>query len=173
MSQNSKMIGIILIVVGIIVFAGCAAIVVFSTMGAEQGTTSGAVLGIVLALFVALVPTGGGIFLLLRSRSETAGQADSARLRKILDVIKSRGQVDISDLVFELNTTTDQVRSDLYQMVGMGVLSGYVNWDKGVIYSQEASQLRGRTTCPNCGGQLELAGKGVITCPYCGTDIFL
>jgi len=88
-------------------------------------------------------------------------------------VIKTRGQVDISDLVFELNTTTDQVRSDLYRMVGMGVFSGYVNWDKGVIYSQEASQLRDRTTCPNCGGQLELGGKGVITCPYCGTDIFL
>ncbi|MCB0167923.1 MAG: hypothetical protein KDI79_27090 [Anaerolineae bacterium] len=173
MSQNSKMIGIMLIVVGILVFAGCAAISVFSTMGAEQGTTSGAVLGIVLSLFVALVPVGGGIFLLVRSRSETASQADSARLRKILDVVKTRGQVDISDLVFELNTTTDQVRSDLYQMVGMGVFSGYVNWDKGVIYSQDASQLRGRTTCPNCGGQLELGGKGVITCPYCGTDIFL
>ena len=173
MSQNSKTIGIILIVVGIIVFAGCAAISVFSTAGAEQGTTSGAILGIVLSLFVALVPIGGGIFLLMRSRSEATQQADSTRLRKILDVIKTRGQVDISDLVFELNTTTDQVRSDLYRMVGMGVFSGYVNWDKGLIYSQEASQLRDRTTCPNCGGQLELGGKGVITCPYCGTDIFL
>lgn len=173
MNQNSKTIGIILIIAGIVIFGGCAAVSVFSTMGAEQGTTSGAVLGVVLSLFVGMVPVGGGVFLLVRSRSEAASQADSARLRKILDVVKTQGQVDITDLVFELNSTTEQVRNDLYKLVGMGVFSGYVNWDKGVLYSQEASQLRGRTTCPNCGGQLELGGKGVITCPYCGSDIFL
>jgi DNA-directed RNA polymerase subunit RPC12/RpoP len=33
--------------------------------------------------------------------------------------------------------------------------------------------LQGRQTCPNCGGELELAGKGLITCPYCGAEIFL
>ncbi|MCB0207962.1 MAG: hypothetical protein KDJ52_01455 [Anaerolineae bacterium] len=173
MSQNSKTIGIILIIVGIIIFAGCATVSVFSTMGAEQGATSGAILGVVLSIFVGLVPIGGGIFLLIRGRGEAATQAESTRLRKILDIIKTRGQVDISDIVFELNTTTDQVRSDLYKLVGMGVFSGYVNWDKGTLYSQEASQLRDRTSCPNCGGQLEIGGKGVITCPYCGTDIFL
>lgn len=173
MKQSSKTIGIALIIVGIIVFGGCAAVSVFSTMGAEQGTTGGAVLGVVLSLFVSIPLVGGGIFLLARSRGEATTQAESARRRKILDVIKTRGQVDISDLVFETNTTTEQVRDDLYQLVGMGVFSGYVNWDKGVLYSQEASQLRDRTTCPNCGGQLELGGKGVITCPYCGTDIFL
>ena len=27
--------------------------------------------------------------------------------------------------------------------------------------------------CPNCGGQLELTGKGVISCPFCGSEIFL
>ena len=27
--------------------------------------------------------------------------------------------------------------------------------------------------CPNCGGQLELGGKGIIKCPYCGAEIFL
>ncbi|MDF2757766.1 MAG: hypothetical protein K0S99_398, partial [Thermomicrobiales bacterium] len=30
-----------------------------------------------------------------------------------------------------------------------------------------------RTTCPNCGGELVLAGKGLIKCPYCGAEIFL
>ena len=28
-------------------------------------------------------------------------------------------------------------------------------------------------TCPNCGGALELAGKGLIRCPYCGAEIFI
>jgi DNA-directed RNA polymerase subunit RPC12/RpoP len=65
------------------------------------------------------------------------------------------------------------VRDDVYHLVGMGVLTGYVNWEKGMLYSQEAAQLRNRTTCPNCGGELALGGKGVIVCPYCGAEIFL
>jgi DNA-directed RNA polymerase subunit RPC12/RpoP len=27
--------------------------------------------------------------------------------------------------------------------------------------------------CPNCGGELTLAGKGVIKCPFCGSEVFL
>ena len=27
--------------------------------------------------------------------------------------------------------------------------------------------------CPNCAGELELAGKGVIQCPFCGAEVFL
>src|SRR3712207_9585791 len=41
------------------------------------------------------------------------------------------------------------------------------------LHSVEAAQLQGRQTCPNCGGELELAGKGLIKCPYCGAEIFL
>jgi DNA-directed RNA polymerase subunit RPC12/RpoP len=33
--------------------------------------------------------------------------------------------------------------------------------------------MRGQNRCPNCGGEVELAGKGVIKCPYCGAEIFL
>jgi DNA-directed RNA polymerase subunit RPC12/RpoP len=27
--------------------------------------------------------------------------------------------------------------------------------------------------CPNCGGELQIAGKGVIKCPYYGSEIFV
>ena len=87
-------------------------------------------------------------------------------------MVKTRGQIDISDLVFELHSTSDQVRDDVYKLVGMGLFTGYVNWSDGTLYSREASQLTG-TKCPNCGGEQEFAGKGVITCKYCGTDVFL
>lgn len=173
MGSNPKLIGVILLAVGALIFFGCAAVSVASTMGAEGGSMGGVILGIVVSLFVALPFEAAGVYMLVRSRSQAAQQTDAVRQRKILDMVKTRGQIDISDLVIELNSTTQQVRDDVYKLVGMGLFTGYVNWDKGLLYSKEASQLRGNNTCPNCGGQLSLGGKGVITCPYCGAEIFL
>ena len=61
----------------------------------------------------------------------------------------------------------------IYELVNMGLYSGYINWSEGTLYSSEASELRTLDRCKNCNGQLELAGKGVIRCPYCGTEYFL
>ncbi len=168
MDNSGKLIGIILIGVGTLIFLGGAAVVLSS----GTITTGGVVLGLVIALFVSIPFEIGGVFMLIRSRSEAAQQLNAVRQRKILDMVKTRGQVDISDVVFDLNTTTDQVRDDIYKLVGMGLFTGYVNWSKGQLYSQEASQLTGHT-CPNCGGEQSFGGKGVITCQYCGTDVFL
>jgi hypothetical protein len=172
MGKHGGLIGIILMIVGIVVFFGCSAVSFFSTRSVETGGSGGFVLGVVISLFVAIPLVGGGFFLKIRSRAEAAAQTHQARQRKILDMVKTRGQVDLSDLVFELNANTDQVRDDIYKLVGLGLFTGYVNWDKGVLYSQDASQLTGNT-CPNCGGEQAFAGKGVIACQYCGAEIFL
>jgi len=172
MGNSGRMVGIILIIVGIVIFLGCAAVSLASSLSAESGSMGGAVLGVVGGLLVGVLPVAGGIFLLVRNRGEAALQADQARQRKILDAVKTRGQVDISDLVFELQVSTEQIRDDVYRLVGLGLFTGYVNWDKGVLYSQEASKLTGNT-CPNCGGEQAFAGKGVIACQYCGAEIFL
>ena len=47
-----------------------------------------------------------------------------------------------------------------------------MNWDRGELVSAEAAQIKD-DTCPNCGGKLELAGKGLVRCPYCGTETYL
>jgi len=72
-----------------------------------------------------------------------------------------------------LHSSRDEVQSMLYELVNMGLYSGYINWKEGTLYSSEASELRNLDRCKNCGGKLELAGKGVIRCPYCGTEYFL
>ena len=108
-----------------------------------------------------------------KGRAEERDLAHVREQRALLDIVKTRGQVQISDIVLELKSTTDKVQRNLHDLVGKGLFSGYVDWNKGVLYSVEASQLNGRQTCPNCGGQLELAGKGLIKCPYCGAEIFL
>lgn len=172
MGNNGRLIGIILVVGGLVAFFGCSAVSFFSTRNVETGGTGGFVLGVVISIIVAIPLVGGGIFLMVRSRSEAAAETVRVRQRKILDMVTTRGQVDISDLVFELDVSRDQLRDDIYKLVGLGLFTGYVNWDKGVLYSQEASQLSGNT-CPNCGGEQAFVGKGVIACQYCGAEVFL
>ena len=88
-------------------------------------------------------------------------------------MVKTRGQAPIADLVFELKSTRDEVQGWIHDLVGLGIFSGYVNWDEGILYSIEASQLRDLTRCKHCGGEVQLAGKGVVRCAYCGTEYFL
>jgi hypothetical protein len=54
---------------------------------------------------------------------------------------KHAGQIAISDLVIELNRDRETVQKMLYQLVGMGLFSGYVNWDEGMLYSRQAKEL--------------------------------
>ncbi len=169
----TRTVGILLLVAS----AGiCAIGAAFLGVGLSQGSLepAGFVLGFGL-LFVFLVGplAGGGIFALVRSRGEQAEQAEAEKLRKILDMVKTRGRVDISDLSIELHADRESVQDMIYKLVGLGVFSGYVNWDEGILYSEEASELHNLTQCRYCGGQLTLAGKGVVKCPFCGTEYFL
>ncbi len=116
---------------------------------------------------------GIGVFLLWKGSQEAATAAKADKERELLNIVKSRGQVDIRDVAVEMQVSKDEVHDMLHSLVGMGLYSGYINWDEGVLYSSQASQLRELTQCKHCGGQLELAGKGVIRCPFCGTEYFL
>lgn len=143
-----------------------------NVMGGRMQVT-GAVLGGGALAIVVLPLIGAGIFLLVRSGREAADDAKRMELRRILDAVKSRGQMPISDLVVELGSTQKQVQQEIHTLVGMGLFTGFINWDEGVLYSQDASALRELDKCKNCGGELKLVGKGVVTCPYCGTEYFL
>jgi ribosomal protein S27AE len=135
--------------------------------------TSGFVLLLVVVSLILLPLIGAGIFMILKGREELADLADVEQQRALLNLVQSRGQASINDLVLDLQTTRDAVQKSLTELVGRGLFSGYVDWNKGMLYSVEASKMRDQQTCPNCGGQMELSGKGKITCPYCGADVFL
>lgn len=145
-----------------------------SGLAAGSLAASGAILGFGILFVVLVAPLGiGGWVVLRRGQSEEKGKADSAEMRKILDMVTTRGSVRVSDLVLELRSDLPSVQGKIYQLVGMGVFSGYVNWDDGVLYSAEAAGMRDLTECKKCGGKLTLAGKGVIKCPFCGTEYFV
>lgn len=173
MGGSGRIIGIILVVVGLLACIVVGALMAAQVAGGEN-TVSGAILGMVLVfLFVVGPCVSIGAYLVVKGRQETAQLAEVESERKLLNIVLTRGQVSIADLVLELGSTHDQVKAWIYDLVGKGLFSGYVNWNEGMLYSRQASDMRAGRKCPNCGGEQAFAGKGVITCPYCGTDLFL
>lgn len=169
---GGRVIGVLLILGGLVLgLIGIAWI--GSSLGAGSLQIGGALIGAALLAAVILPMWGVGIFVLVRSARETAEEAGRTELRRIIDIVQSRGQIPVSDLAIDLNTSRDQVQRRIHELVGLGIFSGYINWEDGVLYSSEAAGLRDLDKCRHCGGELKLAGKGVITCPYCGTEYFL
>lgn len=170
--NSGRLIGIILIVIGfgIAVIAG---LWLASQVSAGQLQSGGALIGGGLAFIPVALLTGFGIYLYLQGGKEAETESEMQKQRKLLDIVKSRGQVAVSDLALEMRTSVDDVKGLVHQLVGLQVFSGYVNWDKGIIYSSDAGQLRQLDKCKNCGGEIKLVGKGTVACPFCGTEYFL
>lgn len=169
---GTRLLGILLTVLGLGI-AVIAGLWISSNLGAGTLEAGGALLTAFFVFILVAVLLVAGIYLFLRSGREAQKQSAMETQRKLIDIVKSRGEVDVHQLALELQTPVGEVKSLTHQLVGLGVFSGYVNWDSGILYSADAKALRELDKCKNCGGALKLVGKGVITCPYCGTEYFL
>lgn len=168
--NTNRLMGIMLVIVGLIV-AVIAGAWLFTNDDLEN---SARILGLGLALVVLVAPlVGGGVYMLFAGQQEADRSATAAQQRTLLNIVQSRGEVPISDVALEMQIPREDIKQMVYDLVGLGIFSGYINWDKGVLYSAQASQLRDLKQCRNCGGEINLTGKGVATCQFCGTEYFL
>ena len=175
MTLTGRTAGIIMVVAGVLIGAVAVVWLASGVADDESGLRmSGAVFGGALIFIILVLPLlAGGAFLYVRGGAEAKQFANAERQRKMLGIIESAGEISIADLALQIQGTRDSVRTDLYDLVSKGLFAGYVDWDRGILFARQASELRGKQTCPNCGGQLSLAGKGLVRCPYCGAEIFL
>jgi DNA-directed RNA polymerase subunit RPC12/RpoP len=164
--------GLAMTLVGIGIFLIGIVLLVTGRASGSLGT-SGFVLGVLFFFIIGAPLVGGGTYMMVKGRQEVAEFAEVAKQKKILNMVLAQGQVRLAEAALELGMTRDQVEDSVRDLVGKGLFSGAINWKEGVLYSKEASQLKADRRCPNCGGELELAGKGVIRCPWCGSEVFL
>ena len=170
--NSGRLTGIVLIIIGLGI-ALLTGLWLATQVASEQLSGGGAVLGAGLGFIIVAVLVGFGILMYVRGGQESEQQSTMQKQRQLLDIVKSRGQINIDDVALEMRSSRDEIKDMVYQLVGLQVFSGYINWDKGILYSAEASKLRDLQRCENCGGEIKLVGKGVSTCRFCGTEYFL
>jgi len=131
----------------------------------------GKTLGLILFFIGLVLGLAAGVFLFVRGLAEDRAMAQTLREEKLLSMVQAQGQIAVADAAIELNVSRDQVKAWIYDLVGKGLFTGYINWNDGILYSRDAASMQSR--CPSCGGVREVAGKGVVRCAYCGSELFV
>lgn len=142
-------------------------------LNSSETSAGGMAIGIVLALAVLGPVFGIGAYLFRKGTAEKAEFATVQQEKKILNMVLTQGKVSIPELVAELEAPREGVEDMIRSLVGKQLFSGAINWEKGILYSVESQALTADRKCPNCGGELTFAGKGLVVCPYCGSEVFL
>ena len=146
---------------------------IVTAFGTSETSSGGMALGIVLAAAVLAPIFGIGAYLFRKGSAEKVEFATVQQQKKLLNMVLTQGKVTIPEAVVELESSRDEVEDMIRDLVGKQLFSGAINWDKGILYSVESQALTGDRKCPNCGGELTFAGKGIVVCPYCGSEVFL
>jgi len=168
---SGRIVGIILIGIGIILGVAIGG---WLLAGQAEGglRTTGLMLGVVLMLVLVLPFLAGGAYMFSKGQSEAKEFAEIEKEKRLLNMVSTQGKVQLPNAAVEMNLSMDQLKAYVYDLVGKGLFTGYIDWKSSTLYAAEASKV-GSTTCPNCGGVRELVGKGVVKCPYCGAELFL
>ena len=174
--MTGKLTGTIIITAGLVMLA-CFSFWILSGLAEAQITESGlrlsgALLGLAGILILALPFLGVGAYMIVQGQREARELAEVEKEKKILNMVQTQGKVMLPNVAVELGASMAQVKNYIYDLVGKGLFTGYIDWQSSTLYAKEAGAMQS-TKCPNCGGVRELVGKGVVKCPYCGAELFL
>ena len=172
MVGSGKTIGMVLIAVGIIV----ALLGIFYFATNSQTDSAAKVLGIAVCVVPAAVIAGFGVWFTMQGKGEATQFAEVEKEKKILNMVSTQGTVQIGNVALETGMTLDQVKNAIYDLVGKGLFTGYVDWKGGKLVSADAAVINQAVItgkCPNCGAPQVVGGKGVIRCEYCGAEFFI
>jgi DNA-directed RNA polymerase subunit RPC12/RpoP/predicted transcriptional regulator len=172
MIGGGRTVGVVLMLISAVLLVAFGAWASVALMTSET-TSGGLVLGMVIALAVLGPVFGIGAYVFRKGTAEQTEFASVQQEKKILNMVLTQGQVTIAELVAELEAPRESVEEMIRNLVGKQLFSGAINWEKGILYSVESQELTADRKCPNCGGELTFAGKGLIACPYCGSEVFL
>lgn len=170
--HKSKLIGI-LVACGGFVWGGLFALLFYAGVTFDDLSVSAAIMGWII---FGLIPfTGGliaGIILIHRGAKAELEQKSMELERDVLNAVTTRGEVQFDAVAVEAAVPVRRIEEAVQSLVGKRLFTGYVDWKSRRLYSVEASQIAD-DSCPNCGGQMGLAGKGVVKCDHCGSEVFL
>lgn len=170
--NQGRLIGIILIAVAFGIAVVTSLFIAAQTSSDELEAGGAALLAAIAFVPIALL-AGFGIYMYVLGGKEAEEESIMRQQRQLLDIVRSRGQVEIRDIALELNASVDTINEMVHQLVGLQIFSGFINWDDGILYSSDAKKLRDLKECEKCGAPIQLVGKGVVACQACGTEYFL
>jgi hypothetical protein len=124
-------------------------------------------------LLVGLLFIVGGWTLRTWVKREEETVKMTEKLRSLWQLLKDRGKMKMEEIAMHLGLSKSEVPKWVYRLASSEAFIGYVDWKDGVLYSADASILGEGKGCPQCGGQLEPAGKGLFRCQHCGSEVFL
>jgi len=158
-----KLTGFILCLVGL----GVAG---FLAAGLYEGKlqASGFMLGTILFVLPLLA---GGIYIYIRSFQEADELRRVKREKEILTMIEAQGKLKILDICLNLHLDRPAVEGLIRDLIGKGLFTGSINWQEGLLVSAEAKSIA-QGKCPHCGGELQIAGKGLVRCSFCGSEVY-
>ena len=93
--------------------------------------------------------------------------------RDLVSVVWGRGKVSLPALATELHLSAGRLHDLLVAAMRAGAFTGFVDAQSGDVVSTAASELRHGRSCPSCGGQMDLAGHGLVVCHFCQAEVFL
>ena len=172
MIGGGRTVGVVLMLISAVLLVAFGAWASVALITSET-TSGGLVLGMVIAVAVLGPVFGIGAYVFRKGTAEQTEFASVKQEKKILNMVLTQGQVTIAELVAELEAPRESIEEMIRNLVGKQLFSGAINWEKGILYSVESQDLTADRKCPNCGGELTFAGKGLIACPYCGSEVFL